>query len=114
MGARDASVIYGSTKEAQQRVRTFEDGKLKIRSDGWLVTDTAKDLPISGDIRNQWAGVSAMQSLFIAEHNMVCDVIKVSGQLACQFRAGVWNYRNLYHQLCAKNMRIDIFLYLFV
>ncbi|KAG0629667.1 hypothetical protein M758_1G120800 [Ceratodon purpureus] len=71
----DASVIYGSTKEAQQRVRTFENGKLKIRSDGWLTNDS-NGLPVSGDIRNLWVGVASIQSLFIAEHNAVCDTIK--------------------------------------
>jgi hypothetical protein len=74
---RDASVIYGSTKEAQKRVRTFENGKLKIRPDGWLTSDS-DGLPVSGDIRNLWVGVAAIQSLFIAEHNAVCDTIKVS------------------------------------
>lgn len=71
----DASVIYGSTKEAQKRVRTFENGKLKIRPDGWLTSDS-DGLPVSGDIRNLWVGVAAIQSLFIAEHNAVCDTIK--------------------------------------
>ena len=81
VGARDASVIYGSTKEAQQRVRTFENGKLKIRSDGWLTNDS-NGLPVSGDIRNLWVGVASIQSLFIAEHNAVCDTIKVSDQFS--------------------------------
>lgn len=85
MGTRDASVIYGSTKEVQHTVRTFENGKLKIRSDGWLTSDS-NGLPVSGDIRNLWVGVSAIQSLFIAEHNAVCDTIKVSGQISRLFK----------------------------
>lgn len=75
--SRDASVIYGSTKEAERNVRTFRDGKLKVRPDGWLMTDE-DNLPVTGDIRNLWVGVAMLQSLFIAEHNMVCDTIKVS------------------------------------
>jgi alpha-dioxygenase len=71
----DASVIYGSTQEAQSRVRTFTDGKLKIRADGWLASDD-QDLPVAGDIRNLWVGVATLQSLFIAEHNSICDTIK--------------------------------------
>lgn len=78
MTSRDASVIYGSNKEAQRRVRTFQDGKLKIRPDGWLTSDE-NNIPVSGDVRNLWVGVTALQSLFIAEHNAVCDTIKVSG-----------------------------------
>lgn len=34
-------------------------------------------LAISGDIRNSWAGVSALQAIFIQEHNAVCDALKV-------------------------------------
>jgi hypothetical protein len=74
---RDASVIYGSTAEAKDRVRSKKDGKLKIGANGWLAINSQNELPISGDIRNLWLGVSSLQSLFIAEHNAVCDVIKV-------------------------------------
>ena len=58
------------------KVRTYEDGKLKIADDGLLPHD--KDgIAISGDVRNSWAGVSTLQALFIKEHNAVCDVLKV-------------------------------------
>lgn len=69
-------MIYGSNPKAEERVRTFRDGKLKIRPDGWLTSDE-NDIPVSGDVRNLWVGVSTLQSLFIAEHNAVCDTIKV-------------------------------------
>lgn len=84
VGARDASVIYGSTEEAQQRMGTFENGKVKITSDGWLTSDS-NGLPVSGDIRNLWVGVSSIQSLFIAEHNAVFDTLKVSDQFLRRF-----------------------------
>ncbi|XP_039009931.1 alpha-dioxygenase 1-like [Hibiscus syriacus] len=71
----DGSVIYGSNKERLQKVRTFTDGKLKISEDGLLQHDE-DGIPISGDIRNSWAGVSALQALFIKEHNAVCDALK--------------------------------------
>ena len=78
---RDASMIYGSTQEAQNRVRAFRSGKLKIRLDGWLDSDQ-DNLPVSGDIQNLWVGVATLQSLFIAEHNAICDTIKVSVELS--------------------------------
>jgi alpha-dioxygenase len=84
---RDASVIYGSTQEGQNRVRAFQDGKLKIRLDGWLDSDK-NNLPVSGDIRNLWVGVAALQSLFIAEHNAICDTLKVSVELSCHLEFG--------------------------
>ncbi|XVF16477.1 hypothetical protein REPUB_Repub10bG0034300 [Reevesia pubescens] len=70
----DGSVIYGSNKERLQKVRTLIDGKLKISEDGLLLHD--KDgIPISGDVRNSWIGVSTLQALFIIEHNAVCDAL---------------------------------------
>lgn len=63
--------------EGMKRVRTFKDGKLKISGDGLLQHDE-KGIPISGDVRNCWAGFSLLQALFAKEHNSVCDMLKVS------------------------------------
>ncbi|KAG4976194.1 hypothetical protein JHK82_035538 [Glycine max] len=71
----DASVVYGSNGEVLQRVRTFKDGKIKISKDGHLLHNE-NGTAIAGDIRNSWAGVSTLQSLFIQEHNAVCDTLK--------------------------------------
>jgi len=57
-------------------VRTFKDGKIKISKDGHLLHNE-NGTAIAGDIRNSWAGVSTLQSLFIQEHNAVCDTLKV-------------------------------------
>nr|XP_043634739.1 alpha-dioxygenase 1-like isoform X2 [Erigeron canadensis] len=71
----DGSGIYGSNSVALIRMRTFKDGKLKIAEDGLLQHD--KDgLPIAGDIRNNWIGVSTLQALFILEHNAICEALK--------------------------------------
>ncbi|KAK7320158.1 hypothetical protein RJT34_04892 [Clitoria ternatea] len=71
----DGSVIYGNNEKGLRRVRTFKDGKLKISEHGLLEHDE-KGIPISGDVRNCWAGFSLMQALFVKEHNAVCDVLK--------------------------------------
>ncbi|KAL9441025.1 hypothetical protein AB3S75_019654 [Citrus x aurantiifolia] len=71
----DASVIYGNNEEGMKRVRTFKDGKLKIGGDGLLEHDEIW-IPISGDIRNFWAGFTLLQALFVKEHNAVCDKLK--------------------------------------
>lgn len=60
-----------------RRVRAFQDGKMKIAGDGLLEHDE-KGIPISGDVRNCWAGFSLLQALFVKEHNAVCDMLKVS------------------------------------
>ncbi|KAF8390045.1 hypothetical protein HHK36_024566 [Tetracentron sinense] len=71
----DGSVIYGNNKEGMGRVRAFKDGKLKISEDG-LLQHNEKGIPISGDVRNCWAGFSLLQALFVKEHNTVCDTLK--------------------------------------
>ncbi|KAJ8773021.1 hypothetical protein K2173_028198 [Erythroxylum novogranatense] len=71
----DGSVIYGNNEDGMTRVRTFKDGKLKIAEDGLLEHDE-KGIPISGDVRNCWAGFSLLQALFVKEHNAVCDMLK--------------------------------------
>uniref|UniRef100_A0A2P2LZ32 Alpha-dioxygenase 2 n=1 Tax=Rhizophora mucronata TaxID=61149 RepID=A0A2P2LZ32_RHIMU len=73
----DGSVIYGNDGDGKRRVRTFNDGKLKIAGDGLLEHDE-KGIPILGDVRNIWAGLSVLQALFVEEHNAVCDMLKVS------------------------------------
>lgn len=62
--------------ERLRKLRTFNDGKLKISEDGLLLHDQ-DGIALSGDVRNSWAGVSTLQALFIKGHNAVCDAIKV-------------------------------------
>lgn len=57
-------------------MRTFKDGKLKISGDGLLLHDQ-DGIPVSGDVRNGWAGISTLQALFVQEHNAICDMLKV-------------------------------------
>ncbi|KAJ4832334.1 Alpha-dioxygenase 2 [Turnera subulata] len=71
----DGSVIYGNNEDGMKRVRTFKDGKLRLAGDGLLDHDE-KGIPISGDVRNGWAGFSLMQALFVKEHNAICDMLK--------------------------------------
>ena len=72
----DGSVIYGNNNDRMRRVRTFKDVELKIWNDGLLEYD-GKGIPISGDVRNCWAGFSLLQALFVKEHDAVCDMLKV-------------------------------------
>ncbi|KAA3454929.1 Peroxidase [Gossypium australe] len=72
---KDGSVIYGNNEEGMRGVRAFKEGKLRIGGDGLLEHDE-KWIPISGDVRNCWAGFSLLQALFVREHNAVCDTLK--------------------------------------
>lgn len=60
-----------------RRVRTFKDGKLKIVGNGLFEHDE-KGIAILRDVRNCWAGFSLLQALFVREHNVMCDMLKVS------------------------------------
>lgn len=71
----DGSVIYGNNKEGMIRVRSLKDGKLRVSGDGLLEHDD-NGIPISGDVRNHWAGYSLLQALFVKEHNAICDMLK--------------------------------------
>jgi len=71
----DGSAIYGNNEKQAKKIRTDVDGKLVIGDDGLLLHDE-NGVPLSGDVRNGWVGVSILQALFVKEHNAVCDAIK--------------------------------------
>ena len=73
---RDGSAVYGDNEKKAKKIRTYVDGKLVIGDDGLLLHDE-NGVPLSGDVRNNWVGVSILQALFVKEHNAVCDAIKV-------------------------------------
>jgi Animal haem peroxidase len=68
----DGSSLYGSTLEEQQRVRTLRGGKLHLTEDGMipLPEDPATD---PTRVPGWWTGLGMMATLFVREHNAVCD-----------------------------------------
>jgi hypothetical protein len=71
----DGSQIYGSDQRTQDRLRSGVDGKLRIEDDGRLPTDR-KGIEETGFVRNWWVGMSMLHSLFVMEHNAICDELK--------------------------------------
>src|ERR671911_305435 len=69
----DGSQIYGSDRETQQRVRTGEDGKLLVGPDGLppeeLISQASQEPGF-------WVGLALLQSLFMLEHNAICDRLR--------------------------------------
>ncbi|MTI31537.1 peroxidase family protein [Xanthovirga aplysinae] len=76
----DASQVYGSSKEEANFLRSFEDGKLRT-SPGNLLPIVEIPAPpgftfVAGDIRaNENVALTALQTLFMREHNRLADYI---------------------------------------
>lgn len=71
----DGSQIYGSDLETQKRLRSMEDGKMRVGEDGNLpiAEDGVED---TGFRRNWWTGLSMLHTLFVKEHNAIADKLK--------------------------------------
>ena len=73
----DGSQIYGSDYETQKRLRSFVDGKMKINPDGTLPLNQELSVEDTGFHRNWWIGLSLLHTLFVCEHNAICDYLKI-------------------------------------
>ena len=76
----DGSQIYGSTEERCRELRSGEDGKLKVE-DGMLPNESDPYLDgvdLTGFADNYWIGLSLLHTLFVKEHNAICDYLKGS------------------------------------
>jgi hypothetical protein len=71
----DASQIYGSDQETVNRLRSGIDGKLRLNEDGTLPVNQ-KGQEETGFMRNWWIGLSILHTLFVKEHNAICDHLK--------------------------------------
>ncbi|HBB35214.1 MAG TPA: peroxidase [Cyanobacteria bacterium UBA8803] len=71
----DASQIYGSEQETMDKVRSHVDGKLLIGADGFLPlnSDGIEQVGFPG---TWWFGLSMLHTLFVKEHNSICDRLK--------------------------------------
>ncbi len=96
----DGSAVYGSTVERANWLRTFEEGKLKTSTGDLLpyntltgelngaTDDSAPEMAmndadatrwfVAGDVRaNENVLLTAMHTLFVREHNRLCDELKL-------------------------------------
>src|SRR5690554_120930 len=78
----DGSQVYGSSKEVNDQLRSFSDGKLALNSDGTLPKGLLDGLPKTGFNDNWWVGLSMLHQLFAREHNAIADMLnqKYPGQ----------------------------------
>lgn len=68
----DGSQIYGSDAATQQRLRSHAGGKLRVQADGRLPLDE-RGIEQTGFTRNWWLGLAMLHTLFVHEHNAICD-----------------------------------------
>ena len=73
-----ASQVYGSNPAIEKMLRTFSGGHLKLTPEGELPFDPPNMPPIEGEdfagvTGNWWLGLAMMHTLFMREHNSICD-----------------------------------------
>lgn len=72
----DASQIYGSSQERIDKVRTHVDGKLNLGEDGLIPIDSTTGTDLVGNPGTWWLGIGLLHTLFVKEHNLICDYLK--------------------------------------
>ncbi|HZG66892.1 MAG TPA: peroxidase family protein, partial [Herpetosiphonaceae bacterium] len=71
----DASQMYGSTKQFQSLIRTGVDGKVIMGEDG-VIHMPDSFLIEAGSVAGWWVGLGMLHTLFMHEHNCICDRLK--------------------------------------
>ena len=84
----DGSQIYGSDQATQDRLRSHVGGKLRLQADGRLPLGE-QGTEDTGFKRNWWVGIAMLSTLFVREHNAVCD------ELAAEYPA--WDDARLFN-----------------
>jgi hypothetical protein len=72
----DASQVYGTDPQAAVRRRTGEGGKLWIDERGLAPRELEEGLDYRGIPGSLWIGLAILDSLFVREHNAVCDHLR--------------------------------------
>ncbi len=71
----DGSQIYGGNTEFTDALRSFDKGKLQIDELGLPPASLQKTVDPNGVAGNFWVGLALLHSLFMREHNAICDVL---------------------------------------
>jgi hypothetical protein len=71
----DASQVYGCDAEMAAKLRTQNNGKLRIEPTGLLPVDPETGVNFSGFTDNWWIGLAMLHTLFTLEHNYICDLL---------------------------------------
>jgi Animal haem peroxidase len=69
----DGSQIYGSDPALAAGLRTGEGGKVRLDPDDQLPRDLDDKIDLAGVAGNFWLGLALLHTLFMKEHNAICD-----------------------------------------
>jgi hypothetical protein len=69
----DGSQIYGRNVAFADGLRSGEHGKLRLDEHGLPPRDLEAHVDLTGVAGNFWVGLALLHSLFMREHNAVCD-----------------------------------------
>jgi hypothetical protein len=69
----DTSHVYGETEAEARALRTGEHGKLRMDDRGLVPAELEQNLDYSVVPGAFWVGLSILHSLFMREHNAICD-----------------------------------------
>ncbi|WP_280501737.1 peroxidase family protein [Nocardia farcinica] len=69
----DGSQVYGTTTKFAEALRSGERGRLVLDELGLPPLDVEGLLDLHGTAANAWVGIALLHSLFMREHNAICD-----------------------------------------
>jgi hypothetical protein len=69
----DGSQIYGGDAKFADALRTHVHGQLKLDDAGLPPVELEKHIDLTGVAGNFWVGLALLHTLFMREHNAVCD-----------------------------------------
>jgi Animal haem peroxidase len=74
----DGSQIYGSDDRFAEAIRSGDGGKLRLGDDGLPPEELEKLVDLTGVAGNFWVGLGLLHSLFMLEHNAICDRLRLA------------------------------------